>query len=267
MTQAYATPAPVHPAKLYHYQDYVPEHLRSILTEHKVHCSDPSNVNDPWDFQPWFDYRPMLNDPDAIEAMFEFFRSAAPPSVLNEPMRIILEENIRRNPDELRRFVEKFSRNLGSILSTRKIYCLSPHPDLTLMWSHYAKKHTGICLEFDGNSELFRAAKPVIYCSTYPEWLVHKSRTEYLTELILTKSADWGYEHEYRIIASPNYDDGIPIKPEGDFLRISPDALTAVIIGCKAPADEITTLINNYAPNVTIKRAQRVPNHYRLQMV
>src|SRR6476660_2585871 len=29
---------------------------------------------DPWDFQPWFDYRPMLNNPASVERMLAFCR-------------------------------------------------------------------------------------------------------------------------------------------------------------------------------------------------
>lgn len=50
------------------------------------------------------------------------------------------------------------------------ILCLSEKPDDILMFSHYAKHHTGICLKFEAtdDTEFFGAAQQVNYRSEYP---------------------------------------------------------------------------------------------------
>jgi hypothetical protein len=266
-TTIYKVPAQAGITHLYHYQKFEPDHLASLLIDQKIYCSDPSSVNDPWDFQPWFDYRPMLNNPENLERMFGFFRTAAGPEVVNNPLRPIFEEHLRNNPDALQRFIDKSSAGLGEELCKRRLYCLTPLPDSTLMWSHYAASHTGICLEFGTDNQLFGAALAVRYSPTYPEWTPQDARERHLTQLILTKSDDWQYEQEYRLIASPFYPDGIPIKLEGQFLHLPTGALTAVIVGCKAEFNVVAELVHNCQPSLPIKRALRVPNHYRLQIV
>jgi hypothetical protein len=253
-------------ARLYHYQSFDPDHLSTVLGGRKIYCSDPSSVNDPWDFQPWFDYRPMLNNPDSIERMLALFRATADAALLNDPIRPIFENRIRWNPEELRKFVESFSRRLAEILCKRRIYCLTPFSNSTLMWSHYALNHTGICLEFNVNNDLFRTARPVTYRSTYPEWTPQGSGDQVM-QLVLTKSMDWQYEREFRLIGSPSHPEGAPLKLDGNFLHLPPGALASVIIGCRAKFDAIKIAVEKFAPGLPIKRAERVPNHYKLQIV
>ena len=171
-----------------------------MLREQKLFCSDPHSVNDPWDCKPWFDYRPMLEDPLKREAMITFLRSAATRETLLHPFRKIYEDQLRKDNNELVKAVEACSRILGNELAKRRIYCLTPFSDSTLMWSHYAANHRGICLEFDKNNELIGRARPVRYSTIYPEWTPH-GVTDPL-ELVFTKSMDWAYEREFRIIAS-----------------------------------------------------------------
>lgn len=148
---------------LYHYQRFNPDHLSTILLEQKIHCSDPSATNDPWDFKPWLDYRPILNNPESIERIFQAFRARAGPDVIADPARPMFEEQLRRDPKALQEFVERFSRGLAQELCKRRIYCLTPLSDSILMWSHYTRNHTGICLEFSVDNPLFRRARPVKY--------------------------------------------------------------------------------------------------------
>jgi hypothetical protein len=99
------------------------------------------------------------------------------------------------------------------------------------MWSHYAEAHTGICLEFDTNHPLFgKATIKVIYLSTYPALdLVDEG-----VEALFTKSADWSYEAEWRLIAEERMfgRSSVTVKTDDDFLRIPSGVLKAVIIGC-----------------------------------
>ena len=90
-------------------------------------------MNDPWDFRPAFDWQPMLIDPGNLERMFKMFRSAAAPDILNSPLRPLLEQKVRGNENELRRFVEKASQILARELCKRRIYCLTPVADSILM--------------------------------------------------------------------------------------------------------------------------------------
>lgn len=75
------------------------------------------------------------------------------------------------------------------------------------MWSHYANKHTGFCVEYD-ISLLYNFYKlnlfPVLYSSNRPEQtdIIERGKNNVaaLYKALLTKSKAWEYEKEWRII-------------------------------------------------------------------
>jgi hypothetical protein len=137
--------------KYYHYQPFCRDHLTTLLRDKKLFFSDPDTFNDPWDCKPWYDYRPMLEDPVKREEMIAFLRCLVSPEMLANPLRAVYEDSLRRDDDALIKDVETYSRGLGEQIRKRRFYCLSVLPDSTLMWSHYSANHRGICLEFDKN--------------------------------------------------------------------------------------------------------------------
>ena len=166
--------------KYYHYQSFrkdpcvlgIPEDgggvsdgfgLTTILRDKKLFFSDPHDFNDPWDCKPWFDYRPMLEDPVKREQMITFLRRLVSPEMLANPLREGYETGIRTDDNKLMKEVEIYSRGLGEQIRKRRVYCLSVIPDSTLMWSHYSANHRGICLEFDKDNALIEKARPVRY--------------------------------------------------------------------------------------------------------
>ena len=91
------------------------------------------------------------------------------------------------------------------------------------MWSHYADSHSGVCLIFDWNEPFFAAAQPVAYAQRRPIINpVFDSNDEMLSHALLTKSAQWSYEPEWRIV---HYRHGA-----GSY-EFPPEALLGVILG------------------------------------
>lgn len=247
--------------KYYHYQSFCNARLITLLRDKKLFFSDPHKVNDPWDCKPWFDYRPMLEDPVKRKEMIAFLRILATPENLANPRRAVYENSLRTDNDALMEDVEAYSRGLTREIGKRRIYCLTPFPTSTLMWSHYSNNHHGICLEFDKNNPLIEKARPVRYKKTYPEWTPQGVADDPLAP-VLTKAMDWCYEREFRIIATSL--DG-PTKLDGNFVTLPDGALTAIILGCESQDQaELISIINEYAPGLPIKRAERFPNHYQL---
>ena len=132
------------------------------------------------------------------------------------------DDQIKKVYDQLDNMVKQLHRKIGEIIG---ITCFSETPNNMLMWSHYANKHTGICVEYDF-SRLFTTAKdtllfPVTYSNNRPLFPVDKIAlaengavvknqsvpTEVLTELIKAwtiKSPIWRYEREWRHIIFTN---------------------------------------------------------------
>ena len=248
----------------YHYQPFNKDFLTVTLRDQKVFCSDPHNMNDPWDCKPWFDHRPMLQDRQKREGTITSLRNAAPPDMVNDPLRVKYENILRTDDIQFINVVEAWSRSLIEEIGMRRVYCLTPFPASTLMWSHYATNHRGVCLEFSKNNGLIGRAWPVRYRKTYPEWLP-QTAMESALDLVLTKSMDWCYEREFRVIATSL--DG-PTKLHDNYVLLPPGALTAIIVGCESnDFAEILDLVKAHAPGVKVRRAARVPNHYQLAIV
>jgi hypothetical protein len=96
------------------------------------------------------------------------------------------------------------------------------------MYSHYAKDHTGVCLQFlVTNNEFYDALFPIHYANEFPQ-LKFTELDDDLTPLLkaelLWKSIHWAYEKEWRII-----------KVEGERMYKFPEEiLTGIILGIQA---------------------------------
>lgn len=117
---------------------------------------------------------------------------------------------IRKKKKEFSILMDALGKQLKeSILKKYKIFCLTNSYDNTLMWSHYADKHKGICVEYDFNTaseELVSMLFPVNYSNKRPVIFgrqIFERNDELIKEIIksmLIKSKEWSYENEWRIL-------------------------------------------------------------------
>ena len=109
----------------------------------------------------------------------------------------------------LRKYILKLTEKMVSdnkkrFLETRGISCFSERNNNLLMWSHYADRCTGFCLEFNTDFEPFSKLRIVDYSDQIPQidpvkmW-VHKDY-EQIIDLYCLKSKQWDYEKEWRCI-------------------------------------------------------------------
>jgi len=117
------------------------------------------------------------------------FPSSSPDEWLSKVSKLMSVEALKG----LRQDVQKNVDEAG-------IACFSKVRDDILMWAHYADKHRGLCLEFDGseNCNFFGEALAVEYENFTPVPLGEDSMA-IMKRIILTKSKHWSYEREYRI--------------------------------------------------------------------
>jgi Protein of unknown function (DUF2971) len=266
MENGYRTGTDVVAGRLYHYEKFRPQWLEATLRDKRIHCSDPAKLNDPWDCRVSFDYTPMLRDPPEREKMLAVHRRALPPETLNHPLRPVYEDLIRNSDEELIKAVNESSRLLTEQLQLRRIYCLTPDPLSTLMWSHYGGDHTGICLEFHVGNRLFLTAHGVKYEKQYPRFVLSQMNSPDALKCILTKAKCWEYEQEYRLIGSPRFPEGAPLKLDGNFLKLPDRALPSVIVGCNGDFGAVKRIVNAAAPEVRVIQIRRAPNQYNLMM-
>lgn len=79
------------------------------------------------------------------------------------------------------------------------VYCLSARVDSVLMWSHYARNHSGFAVEFSGSDPLIGEAQRVKYLRDRPIMDPGSGDKHNMHVTLLTKARDWKYEQEWRI--------------------------------------------------------------------
>ena len=252
-------------ARLYHYEKFCHDYLLETLRAQKIHCSSPANLNDPWDCRPAFNSRSLRNPEDFERTMAHFYRHATSPP---PPGWEAYEASLRDDPNQQEQFLLSQSNAASDEIAERRIYCLTPKSDSTLMWSHYAQKHRGICLEFGVDNPLFRHAIQVVYLRRYPSLIAHEfeAKPERTVDMIRTKAWAWRYEKEFRLIGGPSRQEGNHLRTHDDFFSLPPGSLKSVIAGCAADYDAVSAIVKSYNPNLPVKRAVRAPDHYRLKI-
>lgn len=100
--------------------------------------------------------------------------------------------------------LKQFEQDKESVRIQKSVFiaCFSEKCDSMLMWSHYGDEHRGICVGYNLH-ELIEKYNcfPVIYSNRMPQRKeLDIENKDMLYESILTKSKDWEYEAEWRVI-------------------------------------------------------------------
>jgi hypothetical protein len=135
------------------------------------------------------------------------------------------------------------------------------------MWAHYAEKHYGACLIFDNLVENKFENIPDSRLTTVPvnykpfeEINYLENKVEGIRNLFGTKSIEWEYECEYRIVI---------LEPEG-IVKFNPRFLTGIIFGIKVSDEEIYNFIGTCKSqhlSLNFKRAVRYQDGLKVTQV
>ena len=103
---------------------------------------------------------------------------------------------------DLDQFEKEYLAVFKSIQDNKSVCCFSKQPNNFLLWSHYGKSHTGICLEFDPflDADLFLTLTPITYQNKFEPLDVWDNPNDLITQLFFRKAAAWRYEEEYRVL-------------------------------------------------------------------
>lgn len=100
--------------------------------------------------------------------------------------------------------LKQFEQDKGSESMQESVFiaCFSEKCDSMLMWSHYGDEHRGICAGYNLHKLIEKYnCFPVIYSNKMPQRKeLNINNKKMLYESILTKSEDWSYEAEWRVI-------------------------------------------------------------------
>lgn len=190
-----------------------------MFLNRELWCASPISLNDPFDSQ--FDYHA--------------FSKKIAQLTKNKPRPLDI--------NELTQHAKNTIENLG-------ICSFSQKKNNQLMWSHYADEHRGLCIEFDvreilnRNSDLSFAF--VNYQSELPELKLAEEfivaleslkkgfdniASDEFRKILKTKSIDWSYESEARII-----------KLEYGVIKFSPECILSISFGLRTSKKDILNI-------------------------
>ena len=83
------------------------------------------------------------------------------------------------------------------------VFCTSEVNNDILMWSHYARQHTGVCVAIRPDRLTGKRILPVEYRDDVPiidAWIYTRPRIDVFVDVSRAKSSHWKYEKEWRTI-------------------------------------------------------------------
>jgi hypothetical protein len=210
--------------------------LRSVFEDSRLWFSDPFDFNDPMELNCRVDYDRNYEFLDG-SLLFDRIRSSDN-GQLSEEVWMSLD-------DEKRRLSYQADLREG-LKDLFRIICFSKKCDNNLMWSHYAAKHSGVCLVVSSGfleccnqeTEAILAYGDVEYGEEPPLIRSFHDHTDNVVKaMVFNKSSDWSYEAEYRVLAHG-------IKLDSDCININKQHLIGVILG-----NSVCESVENYCVN------------------
>jgi hypothetical protein len=225
-------------------------HNLNNLKNNIVWMNNPLNFNDPYEFSFKVNLEEVLAREyhNKIDIFLDYFKD----DFNLEEIKLIRKEyttydetieqlllNCKIIKEQLDDFESKYigvinqSIENDDIKKLFKVSSFAEQNDLLLMWSHYAQNHTGFCVEYDIGSldvdhPLTKSLYPIIYSDNLfdiTEYYLHKSdefpNLDYMIEGMITKSLEWKYEKEWRLLVIDDTENGIEFsmpKPKAIYL-------------------------------------------------
>lgn len=241
------------PASLYKYRSPDIGRLIDILLGNVVWASAPTDFNDPFDCYPhinlngtyeeaiaWMRLRMSRGSAVVTEQQLELLASKVAAGGLGAIVDDIEPTEVWR--DSVSQFgVVSFSSDCRNIL----------------MWSHYAKNHTGVAIEFSGFEHPFDLSVDVNYTLDRPEFRpLDPDRNDLMQRILLRKSKIWEYEQEWRYFQ---------IKNGPGLVRFNPSIIKSIILGAAAQPEfvaQLNLILSAREDPLEIKKARFDPKSY-----
>lgn len=215
-------------------------YAKDVIENHRIHFEAPKEYNDIFDSAKYVTDEEMI----AKRCLAGILLNTIQLHISEDDMPIFIKKVVQHIDeseevcikDVLNKVFECFPElNRESILDTirsimslhnvtplegMKISCFSENKDSLLMWSYYAKSHSGVCLEFDltEDKELVKHCHKVQYTKHFD--------VGDLSYTYFTKSEQWHHEQEWRIVIA-----------DCDYVKTN--SLKAIYMGHRMDAEEL----------------------------
>ncbi len=199
--------------------------LNEILLKQSLRFSDPSTFNDPFD----------CNE--------KLLKINYDKKLVEETINNLSVKTTRQERRELKRKFKNPNNQAQILKEKRKEYklsCFSEFNDEILMWSHYADKHSGICVGFNfphKYDDRFILC-PVKYLDELKELDGATDLYRVILYWLTTKSIRWQHEKEIRAISRCKNQ-----KLEHEYINYESKYVKEIIFGCNVPDQKINEAI------------------------
>lgn len=263
----------------------------------KVRFTQPSDLNDPFEFRPMIDIKGTADELrvvieeklnatfGSVEGVLAVIEQAAATNPNYPKLRVpidVLRKMLADNPALRQELMEAMQRHRAEVLDNAKmealweahweqfrqkmgqalgILSLTEDPAHILMWTYYASEHFGVAVEFDdkhvwfnqkmSSSDDLRQLVRVTYVQN-----PHPRTWRQLNgiDVLYTKSSEWAYEREWRIIRPLM--DGTEVSPGKFCFAVPPDAVHSFIFGCRTTAEVEKEIREHLAANTALRHVR-----------
>lgn len=239
------------PQHLFKYRA-INSYLDDIIINNRLWFSKATDFNDP------FDCNIEVVTNNTTDEIRKYVTSKVPRGTPDDEIELAITQ-ATSNPYG---FHDLINRNFRKALDHRGVACFSKVDDNLLMWSHYSDYHRGCVFTFDvlEDPSFFVSPFNVEYQSDYPYYNHLENSNDPVTPLIRTKSCDWQYEQEVRVVK-----DSIGLH------SFKKTALAEIIFGWRTPDSEIARIQKlaacyNYS-TIRFKQARLKKRQFGLDIV
>jgi len=240
-----------------------------VISEGTMKFSSPKEFNDPFDCAPDYDVEKNLK---YVLENKDLLKRAGIELGLSPAQRIQNKGKMLKN-FERATSKEEYGRKIAD---NTGICSLSKKPLNLLMWAHYAKNHTGFVVEFcipltakatkkeaEGYILKWLVPQEVIYTNDKPVRNLNDDKDTNVQKQFLTKSIDWEYENEERVIDC--------IRGSGIHTYDRNEILKSVIAGIGMDDKRyndlqlvVTSLNKQIKTKVKLYRAKKKPGYFAI---
>lgn len=232
--------------------------VNSLILDSQLWLASPAKFNDPFEMavRITFEGRP-LEKVEVLRSMSKVVDASW------KQRRLMAQKAFSSDPTAA---MNQSHRNQVELFG---VACLTAAgPRNTLMWSHYADSHKGVCVSFhlpSSPAELVHAF-PVDYSDEYPviNW-VKRDKVEFgLGRVLWRKSSVWSYEQEHRVVERLRANTLYQLRPQG---------VSSVVLGARASSeleDQVADLVRQREtlgkPRIKVFRAKLSETEYKVHV-
>ncbi|MBY6900205.1 DUF2971 domain-containing protein [Clostridium botulinum] len=175
------------PSKLCQYVS-IDDNYKENIKKGQIWLSRSDGFNDPYDCALFANIEKSIENDKDYKNLIQQYDTSIINDVYND-----LKEKSENELDDYSK--SKINKNIY-------VSCLSERNDSILMWSHYANKHRGICIEYNFKDfyDKCKTIFPVIYTNRFEDHITVVGQENKSILFAITKAEDWRYEKEWRVI-------------------------------------------------------------------